>query len=175
MSWMARVVYGTLVWRERRLARRERRRGLRQFAPETPEAGQEAAHLETGRRGEVLAYWYLRQAGYTVVARNRRPDVQPEHQPGPAAGELDLVGWDGPVLAFVEVKTRSRFEPESGLRLVGDAQRQRIVQSARSYVRRLQRTEQITYRFDVMLVSWDAMAGYSVRLVKDAFRPKGQG
>ncbi|HEY6292795.1 MAG TPA: YraN family protein [Terriglobia bacterium] len=126
--------------------------------------------METGRRGEALAYWYLRQAGYTVVARNRRPRVQPEHQPGPTPGELDLVGWDGPILAFVEVKTRSRIEPEASERLVGAAQRRRIVQSARSYLKQLQRAGNVTYRFDVILVSWDPRGGYSVSLVKDAFR-----
>jgi len=174
MSWVAHIVYETLVWRERRLARRELRQGLTQHAREARKAGDDAAHLEIGRRGEALAYWYLRQAGYVVVARNRRPEIQPEHQPGPAPGELDLVGWDGPVLAFVEVKTRSRFEPEAGRRLVGEAQRQRIVRSARNYVRRLQRRGHVTYRFDVILVAWDPMDGYSVSLVKDAFRTRGQ-
>jgi len=56
-------------------------------------------HLRTGRRGEEDAYFYLRRRGYTMIARNYR---SPHHR-----GELDLVGWDGEVLCFVEVKTRT--------------------------------------------------------------------
>ncbi len=49
--------------------------------------------------GRRYAYWYLRRHGYVFVARNFTvPGVK---------GEIDLIGYDGPVLAFVEVKTRS--------------------------------------------------------------------
>src|ERR1017187_9727111 len=58
-----------------------------------------AEHLRTGRRGEEDAYFYLRRRGYTMIARNYR---SPHHR-----GELDIVGWDGNVLCFVEVKTRT--------------------------------------------------------------------
>ena len=52
-----------------------------------------------GVRGETFAYCYLRRYGYLIVCRNfRAPGVK---------GEIDLVGFDGPVLAFVEVKTRT--------------------------------------------------------------------
>ena len=58
----------------------------------------------TGVRGETYAYWYLRRHGYVLVARNYT-------SPG-LKGELDMVGYDGPVLAFVEVKTRAVSERE---------------------------------------------------------------
>jgi len=52
----------------------------------------------TGIRGETYAYWYLRRHGYVLVARNyRSPGIK---------GEIDMIGYDGPVLAFVEAKTR---------------------------------------------------------------------
>lgn len=51
-----------------------------------------------GRRGEDLAHRYLRDRGYTIVARNwRLPSGN---------GEADLIAWDGDDLAIVEVKTR---------------------------------------------------------------------
>src|SRR5437899_12267793 len=92
MSLFARLMYRALVWKERQRTR------WTNDAHGSRAAGGEPAHLETGRRGETLAYWYLRQAGYTIVARNRRSHL--------GAGELDLVAWDGPILSFVEVKTR---------------------------------------------------------------------
>ena len=54
-----------------------------------------------GRAGEDAAADHLRAHGYRIVKRNLR---------GPG-GEIDIVAWDGPTLAFVEVKTRasSRF------------------------------------------------------------------
>jgi putative endonuclease len=58
-------------------------------------------HQRTGRRGEEDAYFYLRRRGYTIIARNFRSS---NHR-----GGLDLVGWDGDVLCFVEVKSRTRM------------------------------------------------------------------
>ena len=60
------------------------------------QAAAEQARL-TGVRGETYAYWYLRRHGYILVARNYT-------LPG-MKGEIDMVGYDGPMLAFVEVKT----------------------------------------------------------------------
>jgi putative endonuclease len=80
-----------------------------------------------------------------------------------------LVGWDGPVLAFVEVKTRTSAEagpPEAALR---SDQQKRIVRAAKEFLRRQRRTA-VNYRFDVVSVSWDPEAGYQVRLIKDAFK-----
>ncbi|HXT76569.1 MAG TPA: YraN family protein [Candidatus Eisenbacteria bacterium] len=62
----------------------------------------EASKLQarrTGIRGETYGYWYLRRHGYVFVARN--------YMPRGAKGEIDLVGYDGDTLAFVEVRTRT--------------------------------------------------------------------
>ena len=50
-----------------------------------------------GRRGERLATQHLRSAGWTVVAKNYRFGRR----------EIDLIVQKGPLLAFVEVKTRA--------------------------------------------------------------------
>lgn len=50
-----------------------------------------------GQYGERVAERHLRDAGLTVVARNWRcPD-----------GELDIIAFEGEVLVFCEVKTRT--------------------------------------------------------------------
>lgn len=59
----------------------------------------QAQHLVTGRRGEEEAYFYLRSLGYVMVARNFRSARR--------RGEIDLIGWEGDILYFIEVKTRS--------------------------------------------------------------------
>ena len=53
----------------------------------------------TGVRGETYAYWYFRRHGYVFVSRN--------HMPRGVKGEIDLIGYDGETLAFVEVRTRT--------------------------------------------------------------------
>ena len=58
-----------------------------------------SAHLRTGSRGEQDAYFHLRKLGYIIVARNYRTPRR--------RGEIDLIGWDGDVLCFIEVKTRT--------------------------------------------------------------------
>jgi putative endonuclease len=155
MDWVAHLVYDALVWREKRRAT------AGGTASELGASESTTRHLKVGARGETLAYWHLRNAGYAIVARNRRPHSR--------SGELDLVGWDGPVLAFIEVKTRSGEQagrPETAL--TSDQQR-RIVKSAWEYMRRLKRRP-AAYRFDIASVLWDPARGYQVRVIKDAFQ-----
>lgn len=153
MSLFAKLIYAGLVWKERRRARQSRGR------PATGESAEGAPHLETGRRGETLAYWFLRRSGYNMVARNRRL----------RSGEMDLIGWEGPVLAFVEVKTRTSDEAGPPETAVSRAQQQRIARAAEEYMRRLKRRP-AAFRFDVASVSWDDREGFQVRLVRDAFK-----
>jgi putative endonuclease len=66
-----------------------------------------ASHIALGRQGETEAYFHLKQLGYRVVATNFRvPNDR---------GEIDIIGWDGDVLCFIEVKTRTdvSFAPPS--------------------------------------------------------------
>lgn len=155
MSLFARLMYRALVWKERQRAQRGH--------GSSPDAksGDPPAHLMTGERGETLAYWYLRRAGYIIVARNRRARS--------GRGELDVVGWDGPVLAFVEVKTRTSLEGGPPEAAVSRAKQKRIARAAKEYLRKLRRRS-VNYRFDIASVIWDAQSGYQVRLIKDAFK-----
>ena len=157
MPLFARFVYATLRWQDRRRARA--------VGVKTSEAAgvskTAAPHLETGRRGETLAYWYLRRLGYTMVARNLRLR--------PGMGELDLVGWDGPVLAFIEVKTRASLDAGQPEETVSARQRLRIARAANAYMRRLRRKE-LNYRFDIVSVIADEREGFQLKLIKNAFR-----
>lgn len=50
-----------------------------------------------GRRGEVLAAWYLRLTGWRILARRLKTP----------RGEIDLIARRGGTVIFVEVKWRS--------------------------------------------------------------------
>ena len=81
----------------------------------------------TGRRGEDLAHRFLRTQGLTVVARNYRPRS--------GAGEIDLVAWDGPVLVFVEVKSRATGEFGEPERAIGAGKEEAWRRAAADYLR----------------------------------------
>src|SRR5258705_5968991 len=77
------------AWTMRRIDAVAARRALRRGLP---------AHLITGERGEREALFHLRRMGYTVVARRWKS--------AKLWGDIDLIGWEGEWLWFVEVKTR---------------------------------------------------------------------
>src|SRR5260370_22822027 len=82
----------------------------------------------SGRRAEDLAHRFLRRRGMVIVARNYRPPS--------GAGEIDLIGWDGDRLAFVEVKSRATDDFGSPERAVNDEKQRFLERSARDYARR---------------------------------------
>jgi putative endonuclease len=153
MSLFARTMYRLLLWKERQRALR-----LRQGGKVRDAAGE---HLDTGARGETLAYWYLRREGYTIVARNRRARS--------VDGEVDLIGWDGPVLAFVEVKTRTSDAAGPPEAAVSQGKQKRVARAAKEYLRQL-RHSRVNYRFDVVSIFWEPDRGYRVRLIKNAYK-----
>ena len=117
---------------------------------------------QTGIRGETYAYWYLRKRGYVMVAKN--------YQNQSAKGELDIVGYDGDVLAFVEVKTRTVSEralatPEDAVTF---EKRRNLVHTARRFLVE-RRIESPKYRFDVLAIDNYPGRKPEVRLHKSAF------
>ncbi len=99
-------------------------------------------HQQTGARGEEDAYFYLRRLGYVIVARNYRT---PKYR-----GEIDLIGWDGDVLCFVEVKTRTSHDVKTAEAAVDRHKRREVARVARDYLRKLPPTCQ--WRFDIVSV-----------------------
>src|SRR6266850_5905621 len=96
-------IFSSLMFRAVRWAAR---RGLREEEGFSSDAKKLEAR-RTGVRGEICAYWYLRRNGCAFVARNCTPRG--------IRGELDLVGYDGNTLAFVEVRTRTVREESLAL------------------------------------------------------------
>ena len=111
----------------------------------------EAVHLELGKRGEQLAAAYLEQQGYALVASNFALPVGRNMRGAIIDAEIDLVGYDGPTLCFIEVKTRASdwfAPPEANV----DLRKQRqIARAARAY-RRMFGLVDAPYRYDVVTV-----------------------
>ncbi|HEY7403292.1 MAG TPA: YraN family protein [Candidatus Angelobacter sp.] len=123
-----------------------------------PRKAATAQHLDTGRRGEEEAYFHLRQQGYVMIARNYRSPR--------CRSELDLVGWDGETLCFIEVKTRKTrdFMPAEA---AVDAEKQRdLSRVAREFLRKVKGKPPV--RFDVVSV-YLASATAEIELFRDAF------
>ena len=79
-------------------------------------------------------------------------------------GEIDLIMLDGDVLAFVEVKLRTRGGTEAGQAAVTPLKRRRMVEAARCYLGAHPEHAGRCVRFDVVTVTAEG-----VRHVPDAF------
>lgn len=110
-----------------------------------------APHLALGRRGELLAAEHLRRAGYRLAASNFKIAVGRARGGAVVEAEIDIVAYEGPVLCFVEVKTRRSdwfAAPEANV----DLRKQRqISRAARAYLRLTGQTR-APYRYDVVSV-----------------------
>jgi putative endonuclease len=115
-------------------------------------------HLHTGRRGEEAAYFYLREQGYVMVARNYRSPR--------SRSELDLVGWEGETLCFIEVKTRTTrgvLRAETAV----DAEKQLdLSRVAREFLRKIKGNPPV--RFDIVSVYLES-GQPDIELFRDAF------
>jgi putative endonuclease len=102
------------------------------------------AHLITGLDGEATAFFHLRRKGYTVVARRWAADD--------LRGDIDLIAWQGPLLCFIEVKTRTAHDITPAEVAVNDHKRKILRRLARQYVRQLPQKTAPPVRFDVLSV-----------------------
>ncbi len=105
-------------------------------------------HQRIGRCGEEEAYFHLRKLGYVMVAHNFRSPR--------SRGEIDLIGWDGDVLCFIEVKTRTSRDVKPPQAAVDRHKRREVAEVAREYRRRLPLSCQ--WRFDIVSVYYDGFA-----------------
>jgi putative endonuclease len=135
MKWMQQMRIGC---EERLLASLDwvaRRRGVGNSLP---------AHLLTGINGETSAFFHLRRKGYMVVARRWTS--------GDLPGDIDLIAWQGPMLCFIEVKTRTAHDIAPAEVSVDAHKRNTLRKLARQYLRQLPQQTAPPVRFDVLSV-----------------------
>ena len=85
-------------------------------------------------------------------------------------GEIDLIGYDGPVLAFVEVKTRTGERERAGLPedAITQEKRRLLARMARQFLAE-RRIREAPCRFDVVAIESKPGRPPVVRLHKGAF------
>ncbi len=116
-----------------------------------------------GRRGEDLAHRYLRRLGYTIVARNYRTRG--------GSAEVDLIAWDGPIVVFIEVKTRASEEFGTPDRAVDELKRHQQFRAAGEYLKVSDLNWNVA-RFDIVNVVIAKQT--KIRHVIDAFKAGSQ-
>jgi putative endonuclease len=118
-----------------------------------------AAHLALGIRGEEAAFFYLRRQGYVITARGWR-----SHR---YAGDIDLIGWDGDCLCFIEVKTRTTREIATAESAVDESKRRTLRKIAGHYLRHL--PDPAGIRFDVVAIYFESGHAADFTLFKSVF------
>lgn len=116
--------------------------------------------LERGAASERCAADYLEMRGLLVVARNLRC----------MGGELDLVCFDGEVLAIVEVRQRTRADFGGALASVDRRKQRKIIRTARFFLKRRPDWRGRSIRFDVVGVEGLPGDAHHIVWIKDAFR-----
>lgn len=117
-----------------------------------------ADHNKLGYRGEKLAFKFLQEQGYDIVARNVKG----------RSGEVDLVAYDGNLLAFIEVKTRTSTRFGYPFEAVSDKKQDQIRRVAEEFIAR-QGLVNYSYRFDIVSILFDERSQPKIELFKNAF------
>ena len=111
-------------------------------------------HLSLGSTGESLAADWLREKGYTLLARNFRWGKT----------EIDIVATRGEWLHIVEVKTRSSTAwgpPEQRVH----SHKMRVLQRAAGALLQLSKRKWIQY--DIIAITWKKGEAPLIELIED--------
>jgi len=153
---IARIGFAWVKWKSRH--------GLRELGEGTAHAKKHEA-LRIGIRGETYAYWHLRRLGYIFIARN--------YMPSRAKGELDLIGYDGETLVFVEVRTRLAMKGQPALpeMSITKEKHEVLVRTAHYFLREWH-IQNCPLRFDVVAIENTPGQSPTLRLHKAALSPE---
>ncbi|MCX7744755.1 MAG: YraN family protein [Flavobacteriales bacterium] len=98
-------------------------------------------HLETGKKGELLAVKYLENLGYTILHSNWRFQ----------RFEVDIIAQIGQELVFIEVKTRKNTSFGMPYESVDDRKRELLLQAAEAFLE--ENKLDLEVRFDIISIT----------------------
>lgn len=126
-----------------------RRASGKEASTSTETEEQMAAHIGLGRLGEEWAVQYLERTGYRIVGSNFAMPIGRNARGVVINAEIDIVAYQGPVLCFIEVKTRASdwFAPPQ---VNVDVHKQRQIARAARVYRRMLDLVDAPYRYDVL-------------------------
>lgn len=101
--------------------------------------------VDKGRIGEEYATEHLKAAGYTIIEKNFRTRW----------GEVDIISTRDNLIAFVEVKTWRRLDPQELHRVFTAAKRRRMTVCAQVFLDRHKEYSGYVIRFDLMYLRPD--------------------
>jgi len=112
---------------------------------------------ELGRRGEEVAFRFLKKKGYRIIEKNYACKM----------GEMDIIAKEKDTLVFIEVKTRTSalFGPPQ--LAVNFSKQRQLSKVALNYLKE-KRLEDVKARFDVVAIFLGGKEE-EIELIKDAF------
>lgn len=115
-----------------------------------------AQHNELGKKGEQLAVDFLLKNGYEIIDRNYRFDK----------AEVDIIAKKNPILAIIEVKTRSTVDFGNPQDFVKPKQIQRLVKAVDEYV--IANELDVEVRFDIIAIVKEGKS-FNIEHLENAF------
>ena len=115
-----------------------------------------AQHNELGKHGEQAAAELLEKKGYQILERNWRYQK----------AEVDIIAQKGPVLAAIEVKTRSSTDLGNPQDFISSKKIKLLVSAIDEYV--LSKELDVEVRFDIIAIVNEA-GNLSLEHLEDAF------
>lgn len=112
-----------------------------------------------GQWGEDLAAAYVTASGLDILRRNWRYK----------RAEIDIIANEGPILVFIEVKTRASISFGRPEEMVDKRKQRLLIDAAQAYMRSVNFDWEI--RFDIIAITGSPDKSHEIIHYKDAFFP----
>lgn len=119
-----------------------------------------AKHIDTGKIGEEIACKHLEGKGCRVIHKGWRY----KHL------EVDVIVQDGPILVFVEVKTRRSIGHGMPFEAVDWKKQKKLDRAANSYIFKTKYQGEV--RFDIISIILSQDNAFEIQHIEDAFWPE---